>query len=47
MWPSGVDRKLSFSQCELIDPDEIEAYFQPYIDYGDALDEKPREGNKL
>ena len=35
------------AQCELIDPDEIEAYFQPYIDYGNALDDKAREGNKL
>ena len=32
-----------YAQCELIDPDEIEAYFQPYIDYGDALE----GGNKL
>jgi hypothetical protein len=44
---SGTDRKLLFFQCELIDPDEIEAYFQPYLDYGNALDEKAREGNKL
>ena len=36
-----------YAQCELIDPDEIEAYFQPYIDYGNALDDKAREGNKL
>ena len=36
-----------YAQCELIDPDEIEAYFQPYIDYGNALDEKAREGNKI
>jgi hypothetical protein len=36
-----------YAQYELIDPDEIEAYFQPYIDYGNALDDKAREGNKL
>ena len=33
--------------CELIDPGAIEAYFQPYIDYGNALDAKMREGNKI
>jgi len=35
----------------LIDPGAIDAYFQPYLDYGNALDEaldkKAREGNKL
>ena len=36
-----------YAQCELISPDEIKAYFQPYIDYGNALDEKRRSENKI
>ena len=35
------------AQCGLIDPDKIEAYFQPYIDYGNALDAEAMEDNKL
>ena len=34
-------------QCELIDPDKIEAYFLPYLDYKDALDAKIRAENKI
>jgi len=35
------------AQCELIEIHKITSYFQPYIDYGNALDEKVREGNKI
>jgi hypothetical protein len=44
-----IDTKLfgRHAQCELIDPDKIGAYFQPYIDYGNALDAKAMEDNKI
>ena len=35
------------AQYELIEAEKIDAYFQPYLDYGNALDEKEREGNKI
>ena len=34
-------------QCELIDPDKIDAYLQPYVDYGNAVDAKRRSENKI
>ena len=34
-------------ECELIDPDKIEAYFQPYIERRKAEDEKMYKGNKI
>lgn len=59
-WGSWIslDRKtlvlsglVTLAHCELIHPNEIDTYFQPYVDYSDdfgkARDEKAREGNKL
>jgi len=46
-WETLRYSRETIAQRELIDPDKLEAFFQPYIDYGNALDEKAREGNKL
>jgi len=44
---AGATKKYIFAPCELIDPKNINAYFQPYIDFDNTLDDKARAGNKI
>ena len=43
----GATKKYIYAPCELIDPKNIKAYLQPYMDFDNALDDKVRAENKI